>query len=543
MHRSVERRASRRASSKIASSSAPSSSSGTQERDGEILALQDVASMITRISEEHARLSRVLEKTGLLHSSNEVSLATSSLSESLLTIQEHVLSHIDAQSPSTPIEPEFPIQDLPFEVVVPIFASLSIPELCSVRLVNKLWNIIANDRAVWKIVFLRDLAYTELPPPLRPKSLPSIERLAPISPSSLEMAGMHVFRSSSNTSSEDCESGEMTQREQLLLRQQLRQGSILKKKMSSWKKRVVTHHLTHRNWVSGVYSVNTFPLSKHAIRVVRIDSNSSIMVAGDDGFVVRLDLQENCDNWVPTQKISAHRQGVVSMQFSGRALATGSRDNTIRFWDLIKAEPISKLKGHHGAVWALQFDVNMLCSGADDKLVCLWDLRTGKMSGKFRGHSYGVSSLQFNDRFAVTGSADKTIKVWDLRLTKSCLATLSGHKGSVRAVQFDSEKIVSSSWDGSTKIWKWTGECSITLRGHAAEVMTMQFDRRKIVTGACDRTVKVWDWDSGRCVSTFRSHKSSICHLAFNDDYMVSADRKGMIKTWRFSPMQASNRS
>ena len=74
-------------------------------------------------------------------------------------------------------------------------------------------------------------------------------------------------------------------------------------------------------------------------------------------------------------------------------------------------------------------------SGSRDRTLRLWDLQTGQLLRTFAGHTEGVSavSVSSDGRHALSGSRDRTLKLWDLA-TGQVLHTLAGHEGMVYAV-------------------------------------------------------------------------------------------------------------
>jgi hypothetical protein len=82
----------------------------------------------------------------------------------------------------------------------------------------------------------------------------------------------------------------------------------------------------------------------------------------------------------------------------------------------------NRLIGHQDWVWsvALSRDGKTLVSGSRDKTIKVWDLATGKELRTLKGHQDLVRSvaLSSDGKTLVSGSGDKTIKVWDLYLAR-----------------------------------------------------------------------------------------------------------------------------
>jgi len=72
------------------------------------------------------------------------------------------------------------------------------------------------------------------------------------------------------------------------------------------------------------------------------------------------------------------RPAVLSVAFSpdGKTLASGSRDDTIKLWDIASGKNIATLEKHTDSVQSVAFspDGNTLASGSMDKTIVLWDV-------------------------------------------------------------------------------------------------------------------------------------------------------------------------
>jgi F-box and WD-40 domain protein 1/11 len=126
------------------------------------------------------------------------------------------------------------------------------------------------------------------------------------------------------------------------------------------------------------------------------------------------------------------------------------------------------------SVYCLEFDGTKIITGSRDKTIKIWDMRTGRLRGTLRGHMGSVLCLKFDkgecggpsaadvmeggdqcegSGFMVSGSSDCTVLVWDLnKLWKSgkkeggpefVQRVLRGHTGGVLDLRIDKNWIVS----------------------------------------------------------------------------------------------------
>ena len=118
-------------------------------------------------------------------------------------------------------------------------------------------------------------------------------------------------------------------------------------------------------------------------------------------------------------------------------LVSGSRDTTIKIWDLTSGTLLNTLIGHSGAVWSviLSSDDSKIISGSYDKTIKIWDVKSGTLLNTLIGHSNYLGSviLTSDDSKIISGSYDTTIKIWDVK-SGTLLNTLTGHSSAVDSV-------------------------------------------------------------------------------------------------------------
>ncbi|KAG0249200.1 hypothetical protein BG011_009514 [Mortierella polycephala] len=243
-------------------------------------------------------------------------------------------------------------------------------------------------------------------------------------------------------------------------------------------------------------------------------------------------LEERWSSVPPKNKLYGHNDSVYCVQFDNNKIVTGSRDKTIKFWDLHKLVCTHTLRGHTQSVLCLQFNDNMMVSGSSDNTVIVWDMKTHQPISRLYGHTAGVLDVCFDDQYIVSCSKDATIKVWDAR-TKVLLKTMMGHLGPVNAVQLYKGQVVSASGDGLIKLWNiGTGRCVRDFKGHERGLACVQFDGKTIVSGSNDKTIRIWDAATGSCLRVLTGHTALVRTLHFDQNKIVSGSYDHTVKVW-----------
>jgi len=98
-------------------------------------------------------------------------------------------------------------------------------------------------------------------------------------------------------------------------------------------------------------------------------------------------------------------------------MATCSRDESVRYWDLSTQKLVSTFIGHNGVVSSVILTGNYIVSGSYDRSLKLWELSdTEKAAATVIAHEKEVNSLANYKKIIASGSHDKTIKLWSLKL-------------------------------------------------------------------------------------------------------------------------------
>lgn len=232
--------------------------------------------------------------------------------------------------------------------------------------------------------------------------------------------------------------------------------------------------------------------------------------------------------------IECNGNGIYCLQYDMEKVVSGSRDNTIKIWDMKSRVCHRVMEGHTGSVLCLQFDDTKVVSGSSDATVRVWDIKTGECKQVISDHSQSVLHLRFDKTRLVTCSKDHTVRLWTIGADGMSFRPqfqLTGHRAAVNVVEFDDTYIVSASGDRTIRIWSTAnGTLLNTLKGHSRGIACLQFRNGYIVSGSSDevgqgcwiiktlvycwvrltqrsfhhQTIRVWQVSTGLCLRTLR---------------------------------------
>ena len=111
------------------------------------------------------------------------------------------------------------------------------------------------------------------------------------------------------------------------------------------------------------------------------------------------------------------------------------------------------LRGHTSTVRCLKMsDATTAISGSRDTTLRVWDIQKGICKHVLVGHGLSVRCLDIHGDLVVSGSYDTTAKIWSISEGR-CLRTLAGHFSQIYAIAFDGKKIATGSLDTMVRIW------------------------------------------------------------------------------------------
>ena len=115
-----------------------------------------------------------------------------------------------------------------------------------------------------------------------------------------------------------------------------------------------------------------------------------------------------------------HRLGVAALAITpdGRYLVSGSKDRTLRIWDVQRRKYLYMFPRQHDQVTAVALspDGSLVISGGRDASIRCWNLLTREFLGTFTGHQAPISAvaITLDGQYLVSASRDTTLRVWNL---------------------------------------------------------------------------------------------------------------------------------
>lgn len=251
-----------------------------------------------------------------------------------------------------------------------------------------------------------------------------------------------------------------------------------------------------------------------------------------------------------------HTDSVYCCQFDEDKIISGSRDRTIRVWDMKtkkclrvigaphnkpSAHPpqlpmhlntianVASVNGtdegdaifhsppffHQQSILCLQYDHEIMVTGSSDMTCIIWNVKTFEPLKVLEHHKAGVLDICFDDKYIISCSKDHTICVWS-RSTWELVTVLVGHTGPVNAVQMRGNMLVSASGDGNAKLWNLLTKQNIRTfpskdRGLAAVEFTD--DGQFVLAGGNDQVIYKFDAQTGELVHTYTGHNNLVRSL------------------------------
>lgn len=154
-------------------------------------------------------------------------------------------------------------------------------------------------------------------------------------------------------------------------------------------------------------------------------------------------------------------------------------------------------------------------SGSRDRTVRKWDLADASHVHTYSGHSSMVRCLATNSRYLVSGGDDRKVLVWR-KERPELIRTIVAHNDFVHAValcQTFPERLVSAGYDGRVVLWDVSSGAEVMEYKHPAATAgplatALLLHESLLLTCCTDKQLRVWCTETGRLERKMRHAES-----------------------------------
>jgi COMPASS component SWD3 len=257
-------------------------------------------------------------------------------------------------------------------------------------------------------------------------------------------------------------------------------------------------------------------------------------------------------NWNCIYTFSEHAEAIATLATyrHGKMLVSGSKDNTIKLWNLQTGKLFCTLLGHSAPVLAVAIssDGQLLASGSADQTIKIWHINTASLIRTIKGHEGEVRSIciSADRKILISGSADCTVKFWQLS-SGSLLRSITKHQSSINSIALSpsNQRLVIGSEDGTITLWFMnminslqTLNCYASCATQSPILSTaIHPNGDRFTIGCADASLQIRDIGSGILIHKLTNHIKAVHSIAFSSDGFAIAsggfDQKINIWDWK----------
>lgn len=309
------------------------------------------------------------------------------------------------------------------------------------------------------------------------------------------------------------------------------------------------------------------PNDEVAIARRRAEEESHIAAATADGYYGRSHGGGSEGRWTPgtarpaVRSAGTHGDSIYCIRTfpayqqyapSNGHFVTGSKDTTIRIWDIKDGNCLSILKGHAKSVLAIDICPRgeMLVSGSSDSTFVVWSWfgckeawsaaqegRSWKPELIARWHCYvPVMDVRLSEKYLALGLRSGHVRCYrrarEGKFQK--LWVCQDQRGSLNDMKFGGDTLVCGFAGGDLVLLDVpTGRILRTIT-HAKGIACVDIDGDYMAAGASDHVIRCYRVSTGQLLLTLRGHEDlpRSLHLDAQGGSLISVGYDGIINVW-----------
>lgn len=297
-----------------------------------------------------------------------------------------------------------------------------------------------------------------------------------------------------------------------------------------------------------VYRSFHLPHLGMAARVKFLPPGDTVVVAYCEGEIVFWDIHsgEQVGMISRTSTYSSALCNDIAVTPDGSLIAQAMDNDRIIIWNSRTFSKTTTLSGHDRSVTRLCFRSNrILISGSKDETVRIWDLDFSGEKIVLEGHHGGVTALAVSpdDRVMIAGCGSGEMKTWEMHCLGDRMIkpdTEKAHRGEVRDIAFSgtSARVFSAGRDSQVRSWNLhrkhpvylKADKDVTQYGGSVNTVACHPANDIFVTGGGDGLVRLWKEKDFKIFQSLREHSGPVISAAFSPcgRYLITASEDGI---------------
>lgn len=273
-------------------------------------------------------------------------------------------------------------------------------------------------------------------------------------------------------------------------------------------------------------------------------TNDLLWIGTSEGNIVVWDPS----NAHSVRRVRAHGGDVTRIVFDPRhdRFLTVSVDGFVQWWNAKFQREQGFSAGCALFAAAASPSGRYVAAGGVDKTLRVWDTTTGELAHTLKGHTQPITALDWtSDSILVSGDGKGYLRCWEVDMRR-CFRSGKAHDQHVSHVLVSQSRdwYLTASWDAKVRFWTLKHKLRFELPVGPAPVTCLALlpDEKRLAVGYWDGTIAVWDLENASVFEEFRAHEGSLvgCAAILGDRMIATADQEGILRSWSLATMGVS---